>query len=220
MRTRRSGTSVRAGTWPRSNCSGESYAPITQGYGDFLKRFAKPLTKANSEMEKVFRKQAPTQRDAIKAREAHMTQVYNYFAAPGVRRSFCDVALQVAQQELQTPPADPVAFATTGLGMYENAFRQFFTDYETYQALSGAWDRKYGAQYGASQPGYVSIYGSRGGPGVASALLNEQPQAVGEVFDPATGVMVPVIEVPATGVSQPVVQPVPAAGTTSGTPKK
>jgi len=195
------------------NCNGEQYAPITQSYGAFLERFSKELTSANRELDRSFRQQADTQRDAIRAREARMTQVYNYFAMPGARRVFCDTALQVANESLLTPPADPKVFAQSSLARYESAFRQFFGEYAEYETLSGEWDRKYGAQYGASQPGYVAIYGpGRNGAGVAASLLEGGPEPVGAVFDPATGVMVPVINVPQDSVSQPVVQPVAEAG--------
>jgi hypothetical protein len=190
------------------NCSGPEYEPITAGYGAFLQRFSRELAAANRDIERQFRDEAETARDAIRAREAHMTQVYNYFAMPGARSQFCTTALAVANDALLTPPEDPTIFAATGLARYEAAFRQFFGDYARYETLSADWDRRYGAQYGASQPGWVAVHGASG-PGVAASLLRGEPQPIGEVFDPATGAMIPVISAPADGGAQPVVQPLP-----------
>lgn len=189
------------------NCSGDQYAPITQAYGSFLQTFSRELSKANRDIESVFRSQAETPRDAIRARETHMTQVYNYFAMPGARRVFCSTALQLANEAIATPPADPNAFARAGLGRYEDAFRQFFGEYAQYQTLSADWDRRYGERYGASQPGYVATYGSNGVPGLAASLMQGNPEPAGEVYDPETGATIPVIRIPEASVSQPVVQP-------------
>jgi hypothetical protein len=191
------------------NCNGEEYAPITVAYGTFLQNFSRELATANSDIERQFRAKAETQRDAIRAREAHMTQVYNYFAMPGARRVFCNTALQLANEALTTPPADPKVFARAGLARYEAAFRQFFGEYANYQTLSGDWDRRYGARYGASQPGYVAIYGAGNTPSVAASLVRGVPVPTGEVLDPATGATIPIINVPQTTASQPVVQPLP-----------
>ncbi len=199
------------------NCSGPAYEPITQAYGDFLDRFSRQLASANSDIERGFRKEASSNREAIRAREAYMTQVYNYFAMPGARRDFCDAALAVAQESLATPPADPFAFAKDGLARYEAAFDAFFDQYARYETLSGEWDRQYGARYGASQPGYVAVYGS-GGPGVASSLIGGEPEVAGEVRDPDTGALIPVIRVPEGAGSQPVVQPLANEGEEGATP--
>jgi hypothetical protein len=143
-----------------------------------------------------------------------MTQVYNYFAMPGARHQFCTAALAVANDAQLTPPTDPTVFAATGLARYESAFREFFSEYAKYQTLSADWDRRYGTQYGASQPGWVALYGT-GSPGIAASLLEGQPQPIGEVFDPATGAMIPVISASEEEVSQPVVQPVPVEAPTA-----
>lgn len=142
-------------------------------------------------------------------REAHATALYNYFAMPGARRGFCDAALAVANEATLAPPADPNQFALSGLARYEAAFEQFFDEYAEYQLLSADWDRRYGAQYGSSQPGYVAVYGSTGmRPGVAASLFQGEAEPVGEVLDPETGAMIPLISAPEGSVSVPVVQPV------------
>ena len=191
------------------NCLDPSQAPILDAYGKFLKDHAKALSRTNTAIEQAFREEHGSRSNAIKAREAYMTQVYNYFALPPARGNFCNVALQVANEYLLTPPEDPKPFAAANLARIEQVFQDFFRDYEQYRVESAAWDAKYGARYGASQPGYVALHGTYG-QSVASSLTDTTTtQAVGGVVDPQTGAQIPVIVVPETTVSTPVVQPVP-----------
>ena len=197
------------------NCLDPQYSPINEAYGAFLKGNARRLTAANNAIEKQFREEAGTRREALLAREAYMTQVYNYFANPGARQSFCDVALAIANEALATPPEDPVSFATGALGRFEAAFEQFFRDYEQYEVDSAAWDARYGERYGASQPGWVVVHGS-GSPSVATGLIDTgTPQLAGELQDPETGAAIPIIPVPENAAGTPVVQPV-AQGSDAG----
>jgi hypothetical protein len=190
------------------NCFGEQYGPITEAYAAFLKNNARRLTAANNAIEKQFRDQAPTRREALLVREAYMTQVYNYFANPGARQSFCDTALQVANEALADPPKDPVSFATSALGRFEAAFEGFFREYEQYELDSAAWDTRYGERYGASQPGWLVVHGG-GATSVASGLVElNAPQVAGEVRDPETGASIPIIPAPESAVGTPIVQPV------------
>lgn len=191
------------------NCLDPAYQPVLDGYAAFLKKYGKQLTATNTALNSAFRKNHKTARDATKAREAYMTQVYNYFALPGVRSNFCSLALQVANEFLQTQPDDPKAFAASTLPRYEGVFQNFFREYEQYQIDAAAWDAKWGARYGSSQPGYVAVH-RVGQPGVGSALVNlNATYAAGSVVDPESGAAIPVIPVQEETVSTPVVQPVP-----------
>ncbi|BBC74108.1 conserved hypothetical protein [Altererythrobacter sp. B11] len=195
------------------NCNDAQYAPITTAYGEFLKKNAKRLAAANASMDKEFRKESSNRSTAVKAREAHMTQVYNYFALPAVRSTFCAVALDLANTALQTPPADVDQFALAGLTRYEGAFEQFFSDYEKYRTESAAWDAKYGERYGASQPGYVAVHGVRQ-PGIGATLADSgAPSVTGGVTDPDSGATIPLVARPDDTVSTPVVQPLNAKET-------
>ena len=155
-------------------------------------------------MKRVWVKSNSFWRDAIKLREAHTTAVYNYFSSPPARRQFCAAALEVASSYQFARPEDFAAFAQTGLARYELAFEDFFTAYDAYERDSAAWDAKWGALYGASQPGWVALYGNA--PGAAAAPA---PEVAAEVLDPVTGVANPVIPVDDSVASTPVVQPVP-----------
>ena len=191
------------------NCLDAEHQPILDGYGAFLRKFSRKLTATNTAIDAEFRREHSSRSNAIKAREAFMTQVYNYFAMPPARADFCNVTLAIANEYIAAPPEDANQFAAAGLSRIEAVFEQFFRAYEQYRVDSGAWDARYGAQYGASQPGYVAVH-SLGAPGVGASLsASTAPEPAGEVVDPDTGARIPVIPVPETTVATPVVQPVP-----------
>lgn len=197
------------------NCLDPAFQPVLDGYGTFLKTFRKELTAANTALDSAIRKQHKTAREATRAREAYMTQVYNYFALPGVRADFCNAALQLSNEFLSAQPGDAKLFAPLALARYESVFQDFFSKYEQYQIESAAWDAKWGDRYGASQPGYVAVHRMRQ-PGVGSSLVNLNAtygtSAASTVVDPETGATIPVNPVQEGAVSTPVVQPVPAGG--------
>jgi hypothetical protein len=190
------------------NCMDATEGPILEGYGSFLKKYRRALSAANTAIDQRFRREYGSRTEAVKAREAYMTQVYNYFALPPARAEFCNAALQVANEFLLAQPDDPKAFAAAALPRYEAAFLNFFRQYEQYRVDSAAWDARYGERYGASQPGYVAVH-SVSVPTVASTLVDlNAPAPTGEVVDPETGARIPIIPAPADTISTPVVQPV------------
>jgi hypothetical protein len=170
----------------------------------------------NAALEKKYRTSEGSVAAGRKAREVHMTQVYNYFATPAAIPGMCNVALQVSNEYLQDPPKDLSAFAAAALPRFEAVYLDFFNAYDRYRVESAEWDAKYGAQYGASQPGYVAVHGASQ-PTIATSLANAAtPSLAGEVVDPDTGARIPVVNVPAATASTPVVQPVAKDETGSG----
>jgi len=193
------------------NCLEPEYQPILDGYGAFLKKHARKLTATNNALDQQYRREYKTRSEATKAREALMTQVYNYFALPPTRPGLCATGLAIANEYQAAPPEDIVAFSASGLQRFEAVFAQFFRDYEQYQVASAQWDLKYGTRYGASQPGYVAVHGAAG-PAIAATLPNPNANVVGQVLDPDTGARIPLLAPIEGAVSTPIVQPVPDAG--------
>ena len=197
------------------NCIGPEYEPILEGYRAFLKDNAKTLRSVNQRIDKAYRKEEGSASAAIKVREKQMTMVYNYFALPPARAEFCQAALRVASAQAAMPKPDAAALAAANFVQFETPFESFFTAYEQYQRDSAAWDARYGARYGASQPGYLAVQAARatGIPQVGvsdPASTTVQPVAqAGVVIDETTGAAIPVVPVPQEGQSTPVVQPVP-----------
>ena len=190
------------------NCLADEHKAVLDGYTAFLKGNGKKLTAVNVALDKKYRTQAGSVAAGHAAREAHMTQVYNYFATPAAIANMCNVALAVSNEYLQAPPSDLVAFTAATLPRFEAVYLDFFNAYDRYRAESAAWDAKWGAQYGASQPGYVAVHGS-GQPTIATSLNSASPSTLsGTVVDPETGATIPVVNLPAATTSTPVVQPV------------
>lgn len=191
------------------NCLDPEHEAILGGYGAFLRQNARLLTATNNAIDVRFRREHSSRNNAVKAREAYMTQVYNYFALPPARGDLCNVVLAVANDYTLTAPADPKQFAALNMPRIEAVYQEFFRQYEQYRVASSAWDVRYGSRYGASQPGYVAVYGS-GGPSVGSSLVNlNAPIAANAVVDPQTGARIPVTPAADQAITTPVVQPVP-----------
>ncbi len=186
------------------NCLGAEYEPILDGYRTFLTSNVKSLKAVNDRLEKSYTSRFRVRRDAIVARDGYTTQVYNFFAEPAARAGFCRAALDMANRALITPPTDMAGFARDNFAGLMLPFDQFFNEYEAYQQASAAWDDKWGALYGASQPGWVAVQ---------QALASGIPVprvAVETVIDPVSGQSVPVIPVNEGVISQPVTQPIAA----------
>jgi hypothetical protein len=169
------------------NCRGEQRQAITDAYGAYLKRFKTVLDRTNTALEKRYRAQHPEARDAMLAREAYMTRVYNYFAMPPVRADVCNVMAAMAGESLASPVTDPWVHSAAWLPRLEAVFQEFFRVYEQYRVNSAAWDARWGEMFGHTQPGYVAVHG---GADAGDA------KAVGEVLDPDTGARIPVIDAP------------------------
>jgi len=169
------------------NCQDAQQETITEAYGRYLRRFRTVLDRTNTALEKRYRAEFPEARDAMIAREAYMTRVYNYFAMPPVRADFCAVMTAMADESLASPVTDPWAHSAAWLPRAEAAFQEFFRVYQQYQANSAAWDARWGELFGHTQPGYVAVHG--GGDA-------DEPEVAREVIDPDTGVAIPVIEAP------------------------
>jgi hypothetical protein len=191
------------------NCIDAEHQPILDGYGTFLRQFQRKLSTTNSTLDADFRREHGSRNAGLRARESYMTQVYNYFALPPARADFCNVMLGIANEYAAAPPEDIAPFATSALTRIDAVFERFFRAYEQYRVDSAAWDARYGAMYGASQPGYVAVHGLAAPSVGASLTASTAPEPAGEVIDPETGARIPVIPVPETTVSTPVVQPVP-----------
>jgi hypothetical protein len=191
------------------NCLDEAHKPILDGYSAFLKKNVKKLSAVNTALDKKYRTAEGSASAGRKAREVHMTQVYNYFATPAAIPEMCNVALAVSNEYLAEPPKDLAAFSAAALPRFEAVYLAFFDAYDRYRAESAAWDAKWGAQYGASQPGYVAVHGAAQ-PTIATALNAATGTPVtSQVVDPDTGAPIPVVNLPAATGSTPVVQPLP-----------
>jgi hypothetical protein len=207
------------------NCLGPRYEPILQGYSAYLQNNERDLRRVNERIDAEYRKEFRDRREAIMARETQMTSVYNFFALPPARASFCQTALDISNRALATTDMDAAGFAAANFALFEQPFDTFFTEYETYQRESAAWDAQYGERYGQSQPGYVAVQEARAArapvitlDGVGATLSTPAAEQT-RVIDPDTGAPIPVVPVDETRTSQPIVQPIPNDAGEDDTPQ-
>ncbi|MFL0357306.1 hypothetical protein ACI5KX_12610 [Erythrobacter sp. GH1-10] len=204
------------------NCTAARYQPVLDAYSVYIKDHARALKRVNDRIDASYRREHGARRAGIVAREGQMTSVYNFFALPPARSGFCTAALDLSNRALAAPPSDPIAFALENFALLEQPFSTFFDEYEEYQQLSARWDAKYGANYGASQPGYLAVQNARNsgievptvGESDPTETLASPTTPAGLVTDSETGESVPVVPVREDFVSQPVVEPIPNAEST------
>jgi hypothetical protein len=191
------------------NCLEDDKAPILQGYAAFLRKYSRGLAAANSALDQRFVHEQGSRNKGIKAREAYMTQVYNYFALPPAQTEFCNVALAVANEFLAAPPATAGELAAVNLPRFEAVFQEFFRQYQEYQIASAAWDERWGELFGNTQPGYVAVHGY-GGAGLDAGVVDLNAPAATD--GPADAERVSLVATPETPLSAPITQPALQSG--------
>ncbi|RKF21218.1 hypothetical protein D6851_09945 [Altericroceibacterium spongiae] len=185
------------------NCNELQYQPILKAYSKMLEDHKKRLSSTNRALDAQYREKYG--RSYKSEREDYMTKVYNYFALPPAHKYFCEAALAAANNYLLMEPDDIDSYAATTLVQFEAAFEEFYTDYENYRVAVQSWDARYGAEYGASQPGYVSadiLSGDKGQEAASSGAAapvreGSLTPVVGAQFmtsSPVTGSIVSAIE--------------------------
>lgn len=125
------------------NCLRPAHADVLVGYRAFLKKHAAALAANNRQLDAEFK--ARYGAGFARAREAHVTQVYNYFANPTTLSGFCDAALDMSRAVQDVPVGQLPAFAQTELPKLEAVFERFFSAYEQYKADAAQWDAQYAA---------------------------------------------------------------------------
>ena len=123
------------------NCQRPEHAAILEGYKTFLKANAKRLTAINREVDKDFN--TAKGKSFVRAREAYMTQVYNYYALPPTLPAFCDAALAMSQDAATVPAKELDSFAMLTMPKLERVFLDFYNSYEQYRADLAAWQSHY-----------------------------------------------------------------------------
>lgn len=124
------------------NCVEAEYNPVLEGYKSFLKVHDKSLDKADAELKKSFVASFGT--TGTRQRETYQTQVYNFFAVPPVKSTFCNAAMQLAAEIALVPAGQLETYAPQGLAKFEAPFMAFFDAYDQYRADLAAWRAKYG----------------------------------------------------------------------------
>ncbi|WP_340314775.1 SPOR domain-containing protein [Rhizorhabdus argentea] len=75
---------------------------------------------------------------SVGATDAHITQIYNFFAQPPVQARFCAAAADVSAEAAALPPDGLTAFAPAALERLMKPFTDFYSAYAGYRMELGA----------------------------------------------------------------------------------
>jgi hypothetical protein len=123
------------------DCVSAQHAAILDNYKLFLKTHAKRLALANKGVDRQFN--VASGKPAIHAREAYMTQVYNFYALPPTLPAFCDAALAMSIESTSVPVSGIDDFAAASLPKLDRVFLDFFNSYDQYRTDLAAWQGRY-----------------------------------------------------------------------------
>lgn len=73
------------------------------------------------------------------ATDAHITQIYNFFAQPPLQARFCAAAINVSAEAAALPADGLTAFAPAALDRLMKPFTDFYGAYAGYQVERAAW---------------------------------------------------------------------------------
>ncbi len=170
----RSGYNVAALT-----CQDPEHAGILVNYKAFLKTHVKTLRATNAKVDAEWR--AKYGAGYVKQREKFMTEVYNHFAEPPVKKAFCDAALAMSKDALPVKSANLTNFATTALPSLEIVFDDFYKRYDKWKADMAAWEARWGKD------------------AVPGTLVLVTPQNAAPVVPATAGPIAPVATMPVSG---------------------
>ena len=124
------------------NCQGPVWGAIAQNYNKYLVLHKARLNSVNLAVDNEYRKRFPGQ-NALRVRDTRMTDLYNYFAFPPVRREYCDAALQKSNEVIGLPLTALPEYSIGGLADLDGIFLKFYDSYAQYQRDIADWNLRY-----------------------------------------------------------------------------
>lgn len=126
-------------------CQGAKWGRLARDYNVFLKKHESRLRIANRAIEAKFQRENRGTAGR-RARDTHITSLYNYFSLPPVKTRFCNTMLIHADEMAALNSADLKDYAATTLPKIDAIFTDFYDSYEAYQKALADWQAKYGDQ--------------------------------------------------------------------------
>jgi hypothetical protein len=124
------------------NCRSPIWDEIAGNYNQFLKNNKKTLSKVSKTVEAEYKKRFPDE-NSMRARDRQSTNLYNYFATPAVKQSFCDVAYAKSVEAATVDWKMLPDFTAGALTEIDNVFIGFYNSYAQYQQDLVAWKALY-----------------------------------------------------------------------------
>ncbi len=126
-------------------CQGSAWGRLAGDYNRFLKKHESRLNRANRAIEAKFQRENRGNAGR-RARDTHITSLYNYFSLPPVKSRFCNTMLIHADEMAALNSADLRDYAATTLPKIDAIFTDFYDSYEAYQKALADWQKLYGDQ--------------------------------------------------------------------------
>ncbi len=124
-------------------CQQGNWARIAQDYNAFIKKHDRRLAQANRAIEGKFQRENRG-RAGRRARDTHITSLYNYFSLPPVKTEFCSTMLNISSEMSALSSSDLKDYAQRTLPRVDAIFTGFYDSYEAYEKELADWRRKYG----------------------------------------------------------------------------
>lgn len=127
------------------NCQGPVWGEIAQNYNRYLQVHKSRLAQSNKAVDAEYVKRYPRQ-NALRVRDTHSTDLYNYFALPPVRAEFCDKSLAKSREIIAIPSTALPEYSFGALADLDAVFINFYNAFEKYKVDIVEWTARYGPQ--------------------------------------------------------------------------
>jgi len=124
-------------------CQGSTYGRLAGDYNNFLKKHKSRLSRANRAIEGKYQRENKG-RAGRRARDTHITSLYNYFSLPPVKTQFCSEMLTRANEIAALSSSDLIEYSRNTLPKIDSIFTDFYDSYEEYEKALADWQAQYG----------------------------------------------------------------------------
>ncbi len=119
------------------SCRGPDEVVLVANYSQFLRTNQRAISAA--ERWVIADQGRRNGSNGIAARDALSTRMYNYFAQPPVKYTFCERATQIMALAAVEPAANILIFGATQIGPLDQPFVDFYGAYDRYRADFATW---------------------------------------------------------------------------------
>ncbi len=124
-------------------CRDPEYTALVDYYRLYINNMQGPLKTVNANLDRDFKARYPAG-DALRIRDTHSTDMYNYFSLPPVTPGFCQLMMARAPKAASITAAELPSFSSSTLQEIDDLFVKFYADYEDYLRRLAQWDARYG----------------------------------------------------------------------------
>lgn len=129
-------------------CQGTTWGQIATNYNAFIDKHERRLRTTNNAIEAKFQNENKGNAGR-RARDTHITALYNYFSLPPVKNRFCTSMLGHSNEMISLSSEDLRLYAQVKLPEIDAIFTDFYDSYEAYERALADWNAAYGSKTSA-----------------------------------------------------------------------